>query len=423
MLIILPFCFSAGVKTGSVAKESSGDGQVHSCVSGSRAHLGSVLKWSHHPQPAESRRPHPAGQLHCRRNMASESSAATGNMANEGGNETANVANEVKKNLFKNVNLNSGINNIEHLTSQISMNRLIVRRGQPFKLTFDLFEPFNEELDPLLISATTGPHVLEVQGSLSLLSPVQPSASAKAWKMELHESSLPESGILSLMLTPGADVPIGKYTLNAKYKDEESEVAEVVVLFNPWCPDDTVYLCCQKEKQEYVMNEQGIIYRGSVHYIMPLDWNFGQFEEEMVDICLKLLDVNLKHKEDPAADVVCRCDPIYVGRIVSAMINNEDDLGILQGNWSGDYSGGKPPTHWSGSVEILQLWYKNNCKQVKYGQCWVFAGVMCTVMRLLGIPCRVVTNFESAYDNHGNVIIDVFYDKDGAMNEKNDDGI
>lgn len=47
---------------------------------------------------------------------------------------------------------------------------------------------------------------------------------------------------------------------------------------------------------------------------------FLQFEEEMVDICLKLLDVNPKHKRDPEDDVSARCNPIYISRVISAMV-------------------------------------------------------------------------------------------------------
>lgn len=45
-----------------------------------------------------------------------------------------------------------------------------------------------------------------------------------------------------------------------------------------------------------------------------------QFEEEMVDICLKMLDINPKYLRDPADDVSARCNPIYVSRVVSAMV-------------------------------------------------------------------------------------------------------
>ena len=63
-----------------------------------------------------------------------------------------------------------------------------------------------------------------------------------------------------------------------------------------------------------------------------------------------------------------------VSRHISAMVNVQDDNGILVGNWSGDYTGGKPPTYWTGSAEILDEF--NRTKQpVKFAQCWVFSGV------------------------------------------------
>lgn len=36
-------------------------------------------------------------------------------------------------------------------------------------------------------------------------------------------------------------------------------------------------------------------------------------------------------------------------------------------------------------------------------------------MRCLGIPCRVVTNFDSGHEKDGNLIIDVFYDQTGQL--------
>lgn len=53
---------------------------------------------------------------------------------------------------------------------------------------------------------------------------------------------------------------------------------------------------------------------------------------------------------------------------------------MVLGNWSGKYEGGKNPTSWTGSVEILQSWKKSGFKPVKYGQCWVFAAVLTTGM-------------------------------------------
>ncbi|KAJ8260357.1 hypothetical protein GJAV_G00181200 [Gymnothorax javanicus] len=96
------------------------------------------------------------------------------------------------------------------------------------------------------------------------------------------------------------------------------------------------------------------------------------------------------------------------------MINSNDDDGVLLGNWSGCYGGGASPCSWNGSEDILRQWKESGHHQVKYGQCWVFAGVMTTVLRCLGIPCRPVTNFRSAHDTHGNLLIDQYYSDHGV---------
>lgn len=62
----------------------------------------------------------------------------------------------------------------------------------------------------------------------------------------------------------------------------------------------------------------------------------------------------------------------------SAQVNSNNDRGVVQGQWQGKYGGGTSPLHWRGSVAILHKWFKSRFKPVKYGQCWVFAGVLCT---------------------------------------------
>ncbi|XP_040890425.1 protein-glutamine gamma-glutamyltransferase E [Toxotes jaculatrix] len=333
----------------------------------------------------------------------------------------------IKPSVVRGVDLHSKTNNTEHHTSAISVDQLIVRRGQPFRLTLQLAQPFNPDLHPLIFVAVTGKRPSEERGTklcFGIPDSVQRSPSAKAvWKAELHGNCSPLTGALTLTVTPAADAPVGEYTLSVKHGNEETQLATLVVLFNPWCSDDWVFLPDEQERQEYVMNQHGIIYTGSGNYISPKSWDFGQFEEIMVKICMKILDVNRKHAMDPADDVSARCNPIYVGRVVSAMINCQDDGGVLQGRWQSPYWGGVSPSHWSSSRAILKQWYNTHCCPVKYGQCWVFAGVMCSVMRLLGIPCRVVTNFQSAHDTNQNLIIDVYHADYGVRPKESRDSV
>ncbi|KAJ8358753.1 hypothetical protein SKAU_G00152780 [Synaphobranchus kaupii] len=312
-------------------------------------------------------------------------------------------------------------NNGAHRTSEISTERLIVRRGQPFLLTLHSSSALKPEA--LELTVQTGPQPSEDLGTKSVFDVSQKHLSKKPWDVKVQKASATS---VTLAISSPADASIGKYTLSVKTQPKMTEghsAGSFVVLFNPWCAEDWVHLADEEERQEYVMNESGILYRGSSDYISGLDWDFGQFEEDILDICIKILDLNPKCKRDAADDFSARCNPIYVGRVVSAMINSNDDSGVLQGNWGGNYWGGTAPTRWSGSGDILRKWMEHDYHRVKYGQCWVFAGVMCTVLRCLGIPCRPVTNFDSAHDTQGNLTIDYYHSEHGVDPKYSDDSI
>ncbi|CAI9556351.1 unnamed protein product, partial [Staurois parvus] len=68
-------------------------------------------------------------------------------------------------------------------------------------------------------------------------------------------------------------------------------------------------------------------------------------------------------------------------------------------------------------------WYYKGFKPVKYGQCWVYGGLLCTVLRCLGIPTRVITNFNSAHDKNSNLFLDLCYDSHATSNESQQDMI
>uniref|UniRef100_A0A673A9E6 Protein-glutamine gamma-glutamyltransferase 2 n=1 Tax=Sphaeramia orbicularis TaxID=375764 RepID=A0A673A9E6_9TELE len=284
--------------------------------------------------------------------------------------------------VLQKVDLHPKTNNTDHHTVEVSEEQLILRRGQAFILTLHLTQPVNiQHLLPLKFTALTGWCLVQLCGRQSFSSILSPSA----------------------------------YAVNLNLNNEDVPLASLVLLFNPWCPDDSVFLSDEVQRQEYVMNEQGMIYVGSGNYISSVPWDYGQFEDDMVKICMKMLNVSHLHKKHPAQDVASRCDPIYISRLISAMINSEDDCGVLEGRWEGSFASGVRPTHWTGSHEILRRWFSTNCRPVKYGQCWVFASVMCSVMRLLGIPSRVVTNFNSAHDTNENLTIDVYHPMDRMM--------
>uniref|UniRef100_A0A3Q2QI65 Protein-glutamine gamma-glutamyltransferase 2 n=1 Tax=Fundulus heteroclitus TaxID=8078 RepID=A0A3Q2QI65_FUNHE len=272
---------------------------------------------------------------------------------------------------------------IDHRTSEISLKELIVRRGQPFKFTLKLAKPFKLALDELIMTIMT----------------VNKNSTQPHYRKKLN------------------------FKCVAIPPDFLSLSAFCVILFNVFMisTGDMVFMPDEVERKEYVMNEQGIIYKGVDNYIAPIHWDYGQFEQDMVSICVKILDCSIKHKQDPAKDVSARCNAIYVSRVITSMVGGILYVlcGILKGNWGNDFRGGVSPTHWSSSYPILKNWFNACFCSVKYGQCWVFSGVMCSVMRLLGIPCRVITNYQSAHDTNKNLIIETYFADYGVREKEN----
>ncbi|NXW56817.1 TGM4 glutamyltransferase, partial [Eurystomus gularis] len=290
----------------------------------------------------------------------------------------------------------------EHHTDAYNIKNLVVRRGKPFQIQLS----FSRELkasDKLALRFGIGETPMKNKGTLMSLNPRR-EPDFNGWKISIVKKSGTEC-LLSVTSSPSAMV--GKYTLNVKtgtntYKPENSEV---YVLFNPWCEGDAVFLDDDAKRKEYVLNDTGCIYVGSAYSIYNRPWNFGQFEEFVLDACMYLLEkspLRLGHRRDPVA----------VSRAMSALVNANDDSGVLLGNWSGNYSSGTSPLDWIGSVSILQQYYKTK-KPVCYGQCWVFAGVLTTVMRCLGVPARCVTTFNSAHDTDENLRVDIYLNEQG----------
>ncbi|KAM5245888.1 protein-glutamine gamma-glutamyltransferase 2 [Ctenodactylus gundi] len=307
-------------------------------------------------------------------------------------------------------------NGRDHHTADLCRERLVVRRGQPFQLTLH-FEGRGYEagVDTLTFSAVTGPDPREDVGTKARF-PLSDAVQEGAWTASVLDQ---QDGTLSLQLSTPADAPIGLYRLGLEastgYEGSSFVLGHITLLFNAWCPEDAVYLDSDAGRREYVLTQQGFIYQGSAKFIKSIPWNFGQFEEGILDICLMLLDVNPKFLNDAGRDCGRRSSPVYVGRVVSAMVNCNDDQGVLLGRWDNNYGDGISPMSWIGSVDILRRWKEERCQRVKYGQCWVFAAVACTVLRCLGVPTRVVTNYNSAHDQNSNLLIEYFRNEFGEL--------
>ncbi|XP_057636748.1 protein-glutamine gamma-glutamyltransferase Z [Chionomys nivalis] len=307
-------------------------------------------------------------------------------------------------------------NNKDHHTQEMGLTKLILRRGQDFSLTLTFNRPFQPQKDHLTFVAETGPEPSELLGTRATFLLTQ-TRTGNVWSA----SDFPaDSNSLQVSIFIPASAVIGHYTLQLEISQDQGPgvtypLGNFILLFNPWSADDDVYLPSETLLQEYVMSDYGFVYKGQENSITSRPWNYGQFEEDIIDICFEILNKSLYFLKNPSKDHSQRGSVVYVCRVVSAMINSNDDSGVLQGNWGEDYSQGISPLEWNGSVAILRQWSARGGQPVKYGQCWVFACVMCTVMRCLGVPTRVVSNFHSAHNTDGNLTIDTYYDRSAQM--------
>ncbi len=217
---------------------------------------------------------------------------------------------------------------------------------------------------------------------------------------------------VKIKITIPGDVAIDKHTFKGfvREKGETDPDSEkqfdkpVVILFNPWSTQDDVFLGTANQRDEYVLNENGQIWGIWADPDHPTKaWRYMQFDKTNFKVTLGLLS---------GVSATNRAKPIVVSRHLSAVVNSNGG-GVVFGKWIPPYTGGKKPGKWSGSDEILSAYDSSGGAAVKYGQCWVFAGVLNTVLRCVGIPSRPLSNFESAHDEHSppNKKIDWYFDK------------
>lgn len=302
----------------------------------------------------------------------------------------------------------TGQNRQEHHTDLYQEDELIIRRGQTFQMELELNRPFNADNDKMHLDLKTGPLPLVAKGTHVII-PLVDHLEDERWEAKIVEQN---GNKIKLSVNSPASAVIGLYGLTVTTSSAKDETAtthdsskNIVMLFNPWCEEDAVFLDDEEERKEYVLNDIGRIYYGTEKQIGARTWNFGQFHEGVLEACLFILE---KSDMPPSG----RGDPVNVVRVLSAMINAQDDFGVLVGNWSGNYSDGVSPSAWSSSVEILRKYHSTNGTPVSYGQCWVFSGITTTVLRCLGIPARSVTNFQSAHDTDVSLTTDVYFDED-----------
>lgn len=292
---------------------------------------------------------------------------------------------------------------------------VVLRRGEQFRITLFLRQPYDSISDKFRIEMNFGPRPQLDKGTLIYLPLIDLNSDASTrdpnkWYAQILQSRGNQLTV-NINFPPDMSIGIWRLRISSKLAGTRNmrsySLYEVLyVIFNAWNKEDQVYMAREDGRQEFVLNDVGKIYIGSYSRPTGRKWTYGQFHESVLPGVMYMLDKT-------RLDINDRSDVVKVSRAVSALVNSHDDNGLLVGNWSGNYGDGLSPWQWTGSPAIFDRFLNNGGLPVKFGQCWVFGGVTTTALRTLGIPARTISNFVSAHDTDFSLTVDKFYNERG----------
>lgn len=329
--------------------------------------------------------------------------------------DTATLA--VLKPKFVDLNWMESTNEALHNTSLYQTNALVLRRSDKFKVDLILKGYTNADFNVWFRN------IQDFDGFLTTNNvPLVPSdLSHTDWYCKLLSTVINTDQTTTVHMeinVPSTNCPIGEYQWQALVApladtnlviDTTNFPGQVIILFNPWSVNDSVYMANNDERQEYVLQTAGIIWTGERTYKTTKAWRFAQFNNDSISVFLSELN---------GQDANTRENPILVSRHFTQRVNSNDG-GILFGLWptNGLYPGGKSALYWTGSDQILAQ-YRHTSEPVKYGQCWVFGGLLTSLLRCGGIPTRPITTYKSAHDKNGNKIVEFRFRVDGTLDKE-----
>ncbi|XP_077548275.1 hemocyte protein-glutamine gamma-glutamyltransferase-like [Haemaphysalis longicornis] len=315
------------------------------------------------------------------------------------------------------------------LLTQSSDATLVVRRGLPVTISVQFDRHYDGVRDQVFLILKTGLEPKEADGSKVRLE--VPTTMGSFFKVDNSPYSISlvlsekNSVTVKVMLPPCAAVGLWRLEVETRLRGSSDpsdkclfNVKETFyVLFNPWCQEDLVYMPQEDLLTEYIFNDTGKLYQGNYDYPTGKRWFFGQFNDVVLPTCNYLFELGEVSVSD-------RSSPIKVARALAALLDSKDENGVLVGSWDNNYADGVSPTAWTSSVTILEQYMHTGGAPVKYGQCWVYSGLVTTMCRALGIPCRSITNFSSAHDTDGNLLIERYFDEyDNVLAGRSEDSI
>jgi len=172
----------------------------------------------------------------------------------------------------------------------------------------------------------------------------------------------------------------------------KAATVSVIMIANPYVEKDETFIgftatnnLFPPDMAEHVQNEKGALWQGSSRSFNWIPWAYNHYDLSVLETTAELID-SLSIKQRASTALVVR------------YLTSQSSL-VLRGRWDGQYSDGKQPGFWASTTQIIAQYRQTSKRVVKYGQCWVFAGLLTGLCRSMGIPARPLTNFDSAHEH------------------------
>ncbi|KAK3085497.1 hypothetical protein FSP39_004245, partial [Pinctada imbricata] len=207
--------------------------------------------------------------------------------------------------------------------------KLVLRRASSFSVKIRFSRKFNLQEDTVRFAFTAGDYPQHGDGSLVHFSLTEMDPRGK-WSAEMTEEKENE---IKVQITIPADCLVCKWQFKVEILEAEDGKTivhlnkkifpiDVYIIFNPWNKADTVYLEDDDLLQEYVLNDTGAIWVKNSSVYRP--WSFGQFEKNILDCTMYLLDSSDTHES-----VKVRGNSVLVSRKLSAVVREEIKIASL----------------------------------------------------------------------------------------------
>ncbi|KAK7864957.1 hypothetical protein R5R35_004941 [Gryllus longicercus] len=295
----------------------------------------------------------------------------------------------------------------------------VLRRGLPFALALRFDRPCDTSSDALTFIFTFEGNKRSSRELVAVINvdPIElPRGDNKEWYAAVQTAQMRDKNTATFKVMIPCSARVGIWNLTVRtYKtdlkgiriphtlNEYHSPDFIYVLFNPWCKEDGVYLPGEASRRECVQASEGKVWLGCARDPVSAPWVFAQYAPAVLPCAVLLLQ---------AAGVApaLRGDPARVAHalaraVATRLVTFKDDDGVPVDSWARERANDGVPGQWTGSVAILEE-YLRTLQPVRCTQSWVHSPLVVTVCRALGIPCRSVTNYESAHGCDDSLAID-----------------